>query len=63
MNIKVGSTVKLKPSVKHDCPKGREDNNSAKVLSFLDDIEGGVYLDRDLHGCKYWNVQELELLK
>lgn len=58
--IKVGDTVSLKPGVNHECPDGRDNNLSAKVVSFMgESYPGGVYLDRDLQGCRYWNVDSL----
>jgi hypothetical protein len=61
-------TVKLKPEVlaksHHFCPEGREDNSTSVIVSFLTgQYDGGVYLQFDLHGCKYWNVSDLELVK
>lgn len=61
--IQVGQTVKLKPSVVHACPEGRKDNDTAVVRGSLEPkIRGGVVMDRDLHGCLYWNVDDLELV-
>lgn len=43
------------------CPEGREDNTTARIRNYCPEIgEGAVMLDRDLHGCLYWNVEELE---
>jgi len=61
--IQVGQTVKLKPGVVHACPEGRKDNGTAVVRASLEPkVHGGVYMDRDLHGCRYWNVDDLELV-
>lgn len=55
------SVVSLKASVKkhHSCPAGREDNATATVLTVLDD--GRLHLYRDLHGCRWWNINDVEL--
>lgn len=58
--IKVGSKVKLKRGhwgIKA-CPAGRKNNKTSKVCSIL---KIGVYLEDDLHGCRYWNQADLEL--
>lgn len=56
--IQKGDLVRLKPTVVHTCPEGREDNDTATVAALLD-VPGGVCTSRDLRGCKYWNVQDL----
>jgi hypothetical protein len=60
--FKEGDVVKLSPSVKnHKCPEGRDDNATAVVDSLMTGTyKGGVHLDRDLHGCRYWNMDDLE---
>lgn len=60
--FKEGDTIKLKDSVIHTCPLGRENNRTAKIRSFLA-IEGGLFTDRDLRGCRYWNAEDVELVK
>lgn len=58
--FKVGDTVRLKPGVNHECPEGRDDHHTAKIASFMGaSYPGGVMMDRDLRGCKYWNTADL----
>lgn len=61
--IKVGDMVRLK---KGTCvgkvPEGRQDNRTATVKALLTDIEGGLFMDRDLRGCRYWNVEDVVLV-
>lgn len=52
--------VKLKEGVTHSCPEGRTDNETSIVLVVFGD--GEVKLSRDLHGCMWWNVNDLELV-
>ena len=61
--IKAGQTVRLKPEVVRACPEGREDNNTAVVRASLEpETRGGVMMERDLHGCQFWNENDLELV-
>lgn len=55
--MQVGDKVKLKRGVPH----GREAHTTARIESFLPDVEGGVKLDRRLRGFHYWNVLDLAL--
>ena len=58
--MKAGDVVGLNEKAKRfGCPKGRENNRTAKILAMLTDVEGGVFTDRDLGGCRYWNVEDL----
>lgn len=63
-----GDTVKLKPGTlakyHHECPDGRQDNHQADIRAMLRPGEntGEVWLDQDLHGCMYWNQEDLELV-
>lgn len=60
----VGDTVELKPeTVVGSIPEDREDNRTAKIQKFLPDIEGGFKTDRDLRGCRYWNVEHVQIAK
>ncbi len=61
----VGTTVKLKSGVTHACPAGRQNNQTAKISALLEKAYGigAVSLDRDLRGCQYWNVEDLEVVK
>ena len=61
MTIKAGSVVKLKPSVRHICPEGRDDNLTAKVRAVLS--EGRLVMAEDLRGCKYWNANDVDIAK
>jgi hypothetical protein len=57
--IKVGEEVRLtaEATLSHICPKGRENNATAKVWSI--GRKGEVHLSRDLKGCRHWNVDDL----
>jgi hypothetical protein len=63
--MNVGDIVKLKSSVRFGMfPEGREDNPTAKIVEKLDPaIPGGVVLDRDLGGMKWWNEENLRLVR
>lgn len=50
--MKVGDTVMLK--------KGRS-RASAYIEAFLNEIQGGLVLDRKLDGFSCWNVKDLKL--
>ena len=57
----VGKPVRLRPGVSMRCPTGRADNQTATVECTVPDIApGAVKLDRDLNGCRYWNISDLE---
>lgn len=59
----IGLTVELKNKGMYTYPIGRENNQTAIVIATLDDYsEGAVKLDRDLCGCRYWNIEDLVLL-
>mgnify|MGYP007084986469 CR=1 FL=1 len=64
VQIKQGDKVQLKASVRKGwvCPEGRDDNASATVKALLTNTEGGLFLDRDLHGCRYWNVADVRVV-
>lgn len=57
--INLGDTVKLKSGTGHRCPEGRDNHRTATVRARLTDVEGGLYMDRDLRGCRYWNEQDV----
>lgn len=65
MAINVGDTVKLTTKAKRlwSCPDDREDNSTAIVKALLPDIEGGLFMDRDLRGCRYWNETDVMVTK
>lgn len=61
--IKVGDVVRLKKGFYVGrVAEGRQDNRTATVRSLLTDIEGGLFMDRDLRGCRYWNVEDVEVV-
>lgn len=62
--FKKGDTVGLKASVRktHTCPEGRENNDTADIRATYGN-NGECWLDHDLHGCKYWNQEDLILIK
>jgi len=65
-NIKkhIGKKVKLTPKAKthHRCPEGRENNRTAIIKGTIWEGYGGLVLDRDLAGCRYWNIEDVELV-
>ncbi|WP_432262940.1 hypothetical protein [Cupriavidus sp. TMH.W2] len=60
--IQPGDTVRLKASVRRTAFRieGRDNHRTAVVQSRLSDIEGGLFLQRDLHCCRYWNEADVE---
>lgn len=61
--FKAGDTVKLNPSVKnHTCPEGRDDNATAVIKITYGDDGRCCKLVADLHGCQYWNMDNLLLV-
>lgn len=59
--IRRGTVVKLRHGVKHRCPAGRANHRTARVQEQLTNVEGGLFMERDLRGCRYWNVEDVEL--
>lgn len=60
--LSVGDTVELKPeTVIGAIPEDRDDNQMAKIQCFLSDVEGGFKTDRDLRGCRYWNIKDVQM--
>ena len=57
MKVQVGSKVTLKPTVIHSCPEGRENNMIATVRYAGEN--GEVFLQEDLQGCNWWNIEDL----
>jgi len=58
-----GVTVRLRDDVKHTCPEGRDDNETAVIEMLLPNLaEGALRTEADLRGCRYWNVDDLELV-
>lgn len=56
----IGDTVELKPeTVVGAIPSEREDNPTAKIQKFLPEIIGAFKTDRDLRGCRYWNIEHV----
>lgn len=60
--IKPGDIVRLKRGVTSSCPVGRDNNVMAQVKTLLPDVEGGLFMEQDLRGCRYWNVADVELV-
>lgn len=62
--FKTGDTVKLKPEIlkHHRCPVGRQNHDQADIRGIAGN-HGEVWLDQDLHGCQYWNQEDLILVK
>ena len=59
--FKEGDTVKLSLSVKnHECPEGRDDNSTAVIRATYGEDGRCCHLDQDLHGCRFWNMDDLE---
>jgi len=64
--LRVGDIVSVKGSsavASKGCPSDRDNNSKARVAVLLSDCPGGVYLSEDLHGCRYWNAEDLKLVK
>lgn len=59
--FRVGDKVMMHPNTNHTCPEGRVYNKTARIVSFMDQetYKGGVMLDQDLRGCKFWNIKDL----
>lgn len=58
--FKVGDLVQLTDEVWNSPGTARSDNRVARVENLLDDIKGGLRLDRPVGGIKYWNENDLE---
>jgi hypothetical protein len=58
--LKIGDKVSLTEEANKSqvCPKGRTNNRSATIDALIE--SGGVRTDRDLRGCRYWNVADLQ---
>ena len=66
MKVKAGDRVRLKSAVDRgaDCPEGRENNATAIVQARMDDYsEGALVLREDLRGCRYWNEEDVVVVK
>ncbi len=60
--LSIGDTIELKPeTVVGAIPPERENNKTAKIQRFIPEIVGAFKTDRDLHGCRYWNVEHVRL--
>lgn len=57
-----GTKVKLKDSVQHSCPEGREDNKESVVAAVVNEM-GGVRVYPELAGCSFWNKEHLEVVE
>lgn len=56
----VGDEVRLRASV---ATRRRAKPETAEIMLFLSDIGGGVRLHTPLDGCRYWNVEDLCLVR
>lgn len=45
------------------CPADVENHSKARVAVLCEDIPGGVFLDRPLHGFRYWNAVDIRKVK
>ncbi len=63
--LKVGDIVKLKPGIKGMTYGHPIEwyNRKAAITSFLNEVEGGLYLKEGLGGCRYWNIDNVELVE
>lgn len=58
-DIAIGQRVMLRRNITRiTVPEGREDNRSAEVDLVLDG--GQVRTRRDLNGCRWWHVDDLQ---
>ena len=66
-----GELVKLRKEIKHQCPAGRDDHRSARLLREIHSrhqdtgkiTTHGWCLDRDLHGSRYHPTSHLEVIE
>ena len=59
--IKVGDTVQIKLGVRPLCPKERDHDATAVVLMRVDSaLKGGLLMEYDLHGRRYWHESDVE---
>lgn len=61
--FKAGDKVKLKEDCEAIGGMPHHDNKEATITRLLDEVEGGVFLDDGLRGCRYWNIKDLEHVK
>ena len=63
--VRQGSLIRLKKSVvrNHRCPPNRINNTKAVVQALLSDIPGGFMTAEDLRGCRYWNEEDVVVIK
>lgn len=61
MNLEIGTLVRLRPEARlgWTCPEGRDDNDTAPVKALCED--GVIFTACDLHGCRFWNADDLEV--
>ena len=59
--LRIGTEVRLKSSIdKPNIPEGRENHETAKIKGFVDNVDGGLFLDRDLGAMRYWHKDDVE---
>jgi hypothetical protein len=63
MAVRVGNVIALRKKARQgwSCPKERENNATAVVVSTWG--EGCLMTDRDLRGCKYWNASDVRIVR
>ena len=63
--FKPGDVVRLKPGKAVEpkyVPEGRKNHKTAKIARHHINGHGGLTVDRDLNGCRYWNEDDLFLV-
>lgn len=64
IKMSAGDKVRLKMDVDvGNIPPNRENHPDAVIDVKLSDIDGGVIVNRDLGGMRYWNEDDLELVE
>jgi len=66
MKVKAGDTIRLNKKGEDfaSCPEGRENNATAVVQARMDDYApGALCLRGDLRGCRFWNEEDVVVLK
>lgn len=63
--FKPGTVVRLKPTVEvGPIPKGRADNETATIRANVSQYSAGaVFTEQDLRGCRFWNIEDLEVVE
>ena len=62
--LPIGTVVRLRAGVSHRCPEGRKNHRTATISATMESFSKGArQVDRDLRGCLFWNVEDLEEVK